>query len=98
MQFAADKMPALPGGHRGAGRDDSEEGVEMTAGYRDLTTVCAAAALALGLAACGGGGGSKKSGMPAPMEKTGKSRMERALALAAAVEAAKTTGAGRDVR
>jgi len=30
--------------------------------------------------------------MPAPMEKTGKSRMERALALAAAVEAAKATG------
>ena len=77
-------------GHGGAGRDDSEEGVETMAGYRDLTTVCVAAALALGLAACGGGGGSKGSGMPAPMEKTG---MERALALAAAIEAAKTTGA-----
>ena len=62
----------------------------MMAGYRDLTTVCAAAALALGLAACGGGGGSKGSGMPAPMEKTG---MERALALAVAIEAAKATGA-----
>ena len=62
----------------------------MMAGYRGLTTVCAATALALGLAACGGGGGSKGSGMPAPMEKTG---MERALALAAAMEAAKATGA-----
>ena len=64
----------------------------MMAGYRDLTTVCAAVTLALGLAACGGGGGSKGSGMPAPMETTG---MERALALAAAIEAAKTTGADR---
>ena len=58
--------------------------------YRNLAKVCAAAALALGLAACGGGGGSKGSGMPAPMEMTA---MERALALAAALEAAKATGA-----
>ena len=62
----------------------------MTAGYagcRNLTTVCAAAALALGLAACGGGGGSKGPGMAALTE------MERALAVATALEAAKTTGA-----
>ena len=62
----------------------------MMAGYRDLTTVCAAAALALGLAACGGGGGSKGSGMSAPMETTAT---ERALAVAAAIEVAKATGA-----
>ena len=62
----------------------------MTAGYagcRNLTTICATAALTLGLAACGGGGGSKGPGMAALTE------MERALALAAAIETAKATGA-----
>ena len=62
----------------------------MVPRHRNLAKVCATAALALGLAACGGGGGSKGSGMPAPM---GKTAMERALALAAALEAAKATGA-----
>ena len=58
-------------------------------GLRGLTTIVCVAVLGLGLAACGGSGDSETSGMdPGPEENIG-----RAVALAAAIEAAKAAGA-----
>jgi len=88
-----------------------EEGVETMTGYRDLTVICGALALVLGLAGCGGGGGSKTPDMPAAGPDMQASRsdttasgsettapteqdaMGSTVALAAAIEAAKITGA-----
>ena len=58
-------------------------------GLKGLTTIVCVAALGLGLAACGGSGDSETSGMdPGPEEN-----IDRAVALAAAIEAAKAAGA-----
>ena len=56
--------------------------------WKNLTTIICGAAVALGLAACGGGGGGGGSGSQ-PDDGTA----ERAVALSAALEAARTTGA-----
>ena len=58
--------------------------------FRYLTMAAFAGALVLGLAACGGDGGDGES-VPAPEPDT--AAMERAVALAAAIEAAAATGA-----
>ena len=57
--------------------------------HKSVTTVIWAAALALGLAACGGGGGGSGESKP-PVTDDGA--MERAVALAEAVQAARNTG------
>ena len=61
-------------------------------GYKGLTTIICVAALGLGLAACGGGGGSGTSGMPSPADPGPGETIDRAMALAAAIEAARNTG------
>ena len=71
-------------------------------GLRGLTTIIRVAALGLGLAACGGSDDSGTSGMQSTPARSGVSGMSgmqspadpgRAMALAAAIEAAKATGA-----
>ena len=57
--------------------------------HKSVTTVICAAALALGLAACGGGGGGSGESKP-PVTDDGA--IERAVALAEAVQAARNTG------
>jgi len=60
--------------------------------HQNVTKVICSAALALALAACGGGDGGSAPA-PAPEPKPDKAAMERAVALAAALEAAKAIGA-----
>ena len=60
-------------------------------GFKSLTTIVCAAAVAIGLAACGGSGGS---GPKTPAAEDIAAATARAVALAAAVEAAKATAAG----
>ena len=58
--------------------------------WKNVATTVHAAALALGLAACGGGGGGGGGSASAP----GEAAIETAVALRAAIEAARNTAAG----
>ena len=62
-------------------------------GLRGLTTIICVAALGLGLAACGGDDESGTSGMQSPAAPGPGESIDAAMALAAALEAAKATGA-----